>query len=153
VTAVPRFDRSIEIARVGAILIDRRVRLLLTEGNCLLLDDPQWPSLRPHFDVTILVMADMEILKARLRERWLDHGLDGPAIRAKLEENDLPNARLVLDRSTEPDWVVRSQWVPTSTRPRYLSSTRGWLWAAASEPAKLVSTLHVSCLDSGSQGR
>jgi pantothenate kinase len=106
--AVPRFDRPIEIARAGAILIDRRVRLVLTEGNYLLLDDAPWPSLRPHFDVTILVKAAIETLQARLRERWVDHGLDEPAIRAKLEENDLPNARLVLDRSAAPDWVVRS---------------------------------------------
>jgi len=29
-------------------------------------------------------------------------------IRAKLEDNDMPNARLVYERSAEPDWVIRT---------------------------------------------
>ena len=106
--AVPRFDRSVEIARAGAILIERGVRLILTEGNYLLLDDPPWSSLRPHFDVTVLIVADMKTLEARMRQRWVEYGLEEEVIKARLQENDLPNARLVCERSTEPDWVIRS---------------------------------------------
>ena len=29
-------------------------------------------------------------------------------IREKLEGNDLPNARLVYERSAEPDWIIRT---------------------------------------------
>ncbi len=106
--AVPRFDRSIEIARAGAILIDRSVRLIVTEGNWLLLEDEPWPLLRPYFDHTALVLADMETLEVRNRQRWVDYDMDEAFIRAKLEDNDLPNARLVYERSAEPDWIVRT---------------------------------------------
>jgi len=106
--AVPRFDRDIEIARAGAILIEQSVRLIVTEGNWLLLDDEPWPTLRPWFDQTALIVADMKTLEARNRQRWVDYGMNEAFIRAKLEDNDLPNVRLVYERSTEPDWIIRT---------------------------------------------
>ena len=106
--AVPRFDRDIEIARAGAILIEQSVRLIVTEGNWLLLDDEPWPTLRPWFDRTALVVADMETLEARNRQRWVDYDFTEAAIKAKLEDNDLPNVRLVYEHSAEPDWIIRT---------------------------------------------
>ncbi len=106
--AVPRFDRTIEIARAGAILIEPSVRLVVSEGNWLLLDDEPWPSLRPFFDQTALVVADMDTLEARNRQRWVDIDMAEADIRTKLEDNDLPNARLVYERSGEPDWIIRT---------------------------------------------
>jgi pantothenate kinase len=106
--AVPRFDRTIEIARAGAILIEPSVRLVVSEGNWLLLDDEPWPSLRPFFDQTALVVADMDTLEARNRQRWVDIDMAEADIRTKLEDNDLPNARLVHERSGEPDWIIRT---------------------------------------------
>ena len=49
-------------------------------------------------------MPEPEI-EARLAGRWTGYGLDG-AIRAKLEENDLPNARLVTRHSLPADVVI-----------------------------------------------
>ncbi len=106
--AVPRFDRTIEIARAGAILIERSVRLIISEGNWLLLDDEPWPSLRPFYDRTALVVADIETLKLRNRKRWVDFGHDEAFIREKLDDNDMPNVRLVYERSGEPDWIIRT---------------------------------------------
>ena len=106
--AVPRFDRDIEIARAGAIIIDSSVRLIVSEGNWLLLDDEPWPMLRRYFDRTVLVVADMTTLTARNRQRWVSYGMDEALIRAKLDDNDMPNARLVYERSTQPDWIIRT---------------------------------------------
>lgn len=106
--AVPRFDRDIEIARAGAIIIEPTARLIITEGNWLLLDDEPWPMLRPYFDHTVMVVADMKTLELRNRQRWVDYDFTEEMIRAKLEDNDMPNARLVYERSTEPDWIIRT---------------------------------------------
>jgi hypothetical protein len=38
----------------------------------------------------------------------VDIDMDEAGIRAKLDLNDMPNARLVMERSTEPDWIVRT---------------------------------------------
>jgi pantothenate kinase len=106
--AVPRFDRSIEIARAGAILIERSVRLIISEGNYLLLRDDPWSGLRGSFDHTALIVSDLETLEARNRQRWADMDRDETFIRAKLELNDMPNVRLVMERSVDPDWVIRT---------------------------------------------
>ena len=102
--AVPVFDRQIEIARSGARLIPASVQVIVVEGNWLLLEQSPWDRLRPMFDITVLIDVPEPVLQARLRARWEGLGLDEAAIIAKLEDNDLPNGRLVRDGSVEPDF-------------------------------------------------
>ena len=106
--AVPVFDRSIEIARAGARIVAPSARIIIAEGNYLLLDEPGWRDLAPLFDLTVMIQASEVELATRLTARW--QGFDYPpeAIRAKLEENDLPNVRLVIAKSRAADVVVRS---------------------------------------------
>lgn len=106
--AVPVFDRTIEIARAGARLIPAEVPVIVVEGNYLLLDQAPWDRLRPMFDLTVMVEVPEHVLRARLRGRWDRLGLDEAAIRAKLEENDLPNARLVRDASVAADYCLQN---------------------------------------------
>lgn len=101
--AVPRFDRTIEIARAGARLIPRSVRLVIVEGNWLLLDEGPWRSLAPLFDLSAMVRVDEVELRRRLAARWVGYGLDEATIRGKLEENDLPNGRHVYAASRAAD--------------------------------------------------
>jgi pantothenate kinase len=102
--AVPVFDRQIEIARAGARLIPADVAVIVVEGNWLLLDQTPWDRLRPMFDVTAMVDVPEHVLRARLRGRWERLGLTEPEIAAKLEENDLPNGRLVRDASVAAEF-------------------------------------------------
>jgi pantothenate kinase len=104
--AVPVFDRAIEIARAGARIIPASARLVIVEGNYLLLDDPDWARLRSSFDAAVFLRVPEEVLAARLAARWQGYGLDAAVIRAKLEDNDLPNARLVANRSIAADFEV-----------------------------------------------
>jgi pantothenate kinase len=104
--AVPVFDRSIEIARAGARIIAAQTRLVIVEGNYLLLDDPAWAPLRRSFDLTIFLDVPEPELESRLRARWTGYGMDETAIRAKLEGNDLPNMRLVTRHSLPADVVI-----------------------------------------------
>ncbi|MDM7931962.1 nucleoside/nucleotide kinase family protein [Tabrizicola sp.] len=102
--AVPVFDRQIEIARAGARLIPADVGVIVVEGNWLLLDQTPWDRLRPMFDVTAMIDVPEHALRARLRGRWERLGLTEPEIAAKLEENDLPNGRLVRDASVAAEF-------------------------------------------------
>lgn len=101
--AVPRFDRTLEIARAGARMIPRSVKLILTEGNYLLLRDAPWAALADHFDLTVMLRQTEATLRERLTARWIHFNLDEAAIRAKLEDNDLPNGRRVLSESRPAD--------------------------------------------------
>ena len=106
--AVPVFDRSIEIARAGARILAGQTRVILAEGNYLLLDEPGWRDLGPLFDLTVMIEASEQALVNRLRARWQGFGYDPAAIQAKLEDNDLPNVRLVLTNSRPADVIVRT---------------------------------------------
>lgn len=102
--AVPVFDREIEIARNAARFIPRGVRHLIVEGNYLLLDRSPWSEL--VFDTTVFLDVPIEELTRRLEDRW--KSLEGPALTAKIEENDLPNARLVIEKSREAEFILRN---------------------------------------------
>jgi pantothenate kinase len=104
--AVPVFDRQIEIARAGARLIPAEVPVIVVEGNWLLLDRAPWDRLRPLFDLTVLVEVPEQVLRVRLRGRWERLGLSEAEIVARLQDNDLPNGRLVRDGSVAADWRI-----------------------------------------------
>lgn len=101
--AVPVFDRALEIARAGARIVPASARVVLAEGNYLLLEDAPWSRLAPLFDLTAFIRVDEATLRARLLGRWLGHGLDAAEAERKAESNDLPNGRLVLARSRRAD--------------------------------------------------
>lgn len=105
--AVPVFDRAIEIARAGGALIGREVDLIVAEGNYLLLADAPWDSLAPFWDLTVLIDTPEDELRRRLRARWVHYGLTEDEIAHKLDGNDLPNGRMVRDRSRAPDILLR----------------------------------------------
>lgn len=104
--AVPRFDRAIEIARAGAIVIGRDCRLVVCEGNYLLLDEEPWRALHGAFDTTAALSVAEPELARRLTARWQDHGLSPAEITEKLEANDMPNGRLVTARSRRADFEI-----------------------------------------------
>ncbi|MEP1539303.1 MAG: nucleoside triphosphate hydrolase [Paracoccaceae bacterium] len=105
--AIPVFDRNIEIARAGARFIPQSVDIILVEGNYLLLDQAAWSGLKQAFDLTVMISVEEDELKRRLQERWVRHGLPPQEIEGKLEENDMPNGRLVADASHIADVILK----------------------------------------------
>lgn len=112
--AVPEFDRTLDLARAGARIIAPHHRIVVTEGNYLLLARPPWSELAPLFDLTVMLEADMAELEQRLIRRWLDHGHDAEAAAARARGNDLANARLVVEQSAPADFHLRTHKEGTS---------------------------------------
>ncbi|MDZ7927926.1 MAG: nucleoside triphosphate hydrolase [Agrobacterium sp.] len=100
---VPVFDRSREIAIASARAIAPETRLILAEGNYLLLNETPWTTLSASFDLTIFVGPTVSVLEERLRQRWQGYGLNTHEIHAKLYENDLPNGKRVIENSRPAD--------------------------------------------------
>lgn len=105
--AVPVFDRDIEIARAGARLIPQSVRIIVCEGNYLLLRRTPWDTLLPLFDTTVMIDVPEEELRRRLRKRWEGYNLTEDEIAWKLDGNDLPNGRVIVSESAPAQFVVR----------------------------------------------
>lgn len=104
--AVPVFDRDLEISRGSARLIDSKARLILCEGNYLLLDRAPWDRLATQFDLTVMIDVSEKTLATRLRARWEGHALSDDEIQHKLESNDLPNGRIVRSESRASDLIL-----------------------------------------------
>ncbi|APX26301.1 MULTISPECIES: hypothetical protein [Salipiger] len=88
-----------EIDRNAARVISRQTEIVPVEGNYLLLDRPGWRDLSRHFDLTIALGEAPEVLRARLMRRWRALGLSEGDAAAKVDANDMPNGRTVLQGS------------------------------------------------------
>ncbi len=106
--AIPVFDRSLELSRAGAFIVGPAHRILIIEGNYLLLDQPHWRDLRPLFDLTIRIDVPLPVLEARLRDRWATYGKTEAEARAWIDGNDLPNIMTVLTGSAAADITLRA---------------------------------------------
>ena len=104
--AVPLFDRSLELSRAAARIVEPHHRIVLTEGNYLLLGEQPWCELAPLFDLTVMVEVPDEELERRLVDRWLRYGLGREAAVARARSNDLVNARHVRTLSRPADVVI-----------------------------------------------
>ncbi|MEI2300823.1 nucleoside triphosphate hydrolase [Ensifer sp. MJa1] len=103
---VPVFDRSREIAIASARIVAPETRIVLVEGNYLLLDEAPWNRLDGAFDFSIFINPGVEELERRLLKRWYDHGYDEEAARKKAFGNDIPNAHRVVDHQRRADLVL-----------------------------------------------
>jgi pantothenate kinase len=102
----PVFDRNLEISRAGAREIAPSTRLIVVEGNYLLLDRPGWCDLGRHFALTVFLQVPQAVLQRRLMARW--RNLSRDQAQTKLEANDLPNMRLVCEASRPADLVLNN---------------------------------------------
>ncbi len=105
--AIPVFDRAMDLARAGAALVTEQHRIVLVEGNYLLLDQPAWRDLRRYFDVTVALQVPFDLLEQRLIQRWLDHGAEYEAARARALANDIPNAQTVVEQSFPAEFILQ----------------------------------------------
>lgn len=104
--AIPLFDRSMELSRAAAAILEPQTRFVLVEGNYLLLDEEPWSRLADLFDFSVFLDVPDTVLEKRLLGRWHTHGFADDEARAKVASNDLPNARRVSGRRRAADMVV-----------------------------------------------
>lgn len=103
---VPGFDRARDYVVRDGGRIGAECRIVLVEGNYLLLDVPGWRDLHRFWDMSVMLDVPGDELERRLVQRWLDHGLSRAEATRRAAENDLANARNVQERSVAATAVV-----------------------------------------------
>ena len=91
----PEFRREIEEPIAGAIPVFPQTRLVITEGNYLLLDTGHWAHVAALLDEVWYVDIDDGVRNERLLQRHVDFGRAPAAALAWVAETDEPNARLI----------------------------------------------------------
>jgi pantothenate kinase len=95
VVYAPAFDREIEQPVAGSIPVGPACRLVISEGNYLLLDEEPWPRVRASFDEVWFCELSDDERRRRLVERHIRFGKDPSAAESWVHETDEPNAELV----------------------------------------------------------
>ena len=103
----PEFRREIEEAIAGAIAIEPHHRLVITEGNYLLVDDGPWAGVLPLLDEAWFVDVDDGLRNARLASRHEAFGRSPDEARQWVAQTDEPNARLVASTRGRAHRVFR----------------------------------------------
>lgn len=106
----PAFHRVSGEPVAASIAIGPAVRIVLTEGNYLLLDEPGWRDVRPLLDLAWYLDGDDGARVERLVARHVRHGLDAAQARRFVRDSDERNAALVATTRDAADEVLR--WQP-----------------------------------------
>ena len=108
----PLFDRHLDCAVAGAGVAGASATTVIIEGNYLLLDAPHWRDLRPFWDFAVYVSVSPDVLRHRLLKRWHDHGFSDADARAKVDDNDMPNAATTQRALLTPDCIMQERTEP-----------------------------------------
>ena len=99
---LPRFRRELEAAVAGSIAVSVDHRVLVVEGNYLLL----WPEVHAHLDQTWYVDPPMDARLAALVERHVRFGRTESEAREWVMRSDEANAAQVASGRQEADLIV-----------------------------------------------
>lgn len=91
----PEFNRDIDEAVAGAIAISPETRLIITEGNYLLLDQHPWSDLAGLLDDIWFLEVDDAQRGQRLLARHMQFGRSETDAKAWMSSTDEPNAVLI----------------------------------------------------------
>lgn len=115
----PTYDRKTHEPSPGGILIATETRIVVTEGNYLLLDDGAvWASIRTLLDEAWYMNVDTSVIYRRLIERHVYGGKSRQEAELKVRRSDMQNADLVARFKYRADRILTE----TDGGGRYVSS-------------------------------
>lgn len=103
----PAFHREIEEPVAGEIAVPADTRLVITEGNYLLLDEGPWKDVRGLLDEVWFVDVDDAQRQEQLLARHMRYGRSRQQALDWIENTDEPNARRIALTASRADFKVR----------------------------------------------
>ena len=102
----PGFERTLEQPLAAALVVLPSVRVVITEGNYLLLDDPVWARARATMDKVWFVVSEDDLRAERLVARHVAFGKTRHQARTWVASIDQRNADLVSATINRADHVI-----------------------------------------------
>lgn len=106
VVYAPGFERDLEQPIAGALAVPPEAELIVTEGNYLLLDRPEWRAVRAQLDEVIHLETDDVVRRQRLISRHAEFGKSLAEAEAWVARVDDANAALIEAAAQRADRVV-----------------------------------------------
>jgi hypothetical protein len=118
----PVYSRQIHDPIPNGGCVEPQHRIVIVEGNYLLLQEEPWRHFRELFDTCIFLTAPPEALVEGLRQRHLRGGKSAAAAEEHILAVDLPNMNRVLKNSGRANIVVKKADSQHITSLEYLPS-------------------------------
>jgi pantothenate kinase len=103
----PAYDRALHDRVENAIRVDPAARVVVVEGNYLLLTTPPWDRVRRLLDDVWYLEVPRDVALRRLVRRHMDGGRTEEEALAKIAGTDAPNAVLVAATRDRADRVIQ----------------------------------------------
>jgi putative kinase len=101
----PTYNRTKHDIEDNNILINKKI--VLVEGNYLLLNEDPWNQISDFCDYSIFIYADIETLKTRLISRKIRGGLSENEALSFFNNTDGPNVERVLKNHSQANTTLR----------------------------------------------
>ncbi|WP_404391191.1 nucleoside/nucleotide kinase family protein [Humibacillus xanthopallidus] len=102
----PGFERTLEQPLAAAMVVQPAARLVVTEGNYLLLPEERWQRARAALAQVWFVTGDDALRRSRLVERHVTFGKEPDAADTWVKQTDEANAALVAAVAHTADRIV-----------------------------------------------
>jgi len=102
----PRYDRRLHDPVPGAIRIGPKERLVLVEGNYLLLAEGAWAQVAGLLDLSVFLVQPLEVVREAMIERFVAGGRTEADARAYYERVDRRNYEIIMSTLDRADVIV-----------------------------------------------
>ncbi|XP_004247213.1 putative uridine kinase C227.14 isoform X1 [Solanum lycopersicum] len=104
----PSFDHGVGDPVEDDIFVNLQHKIVIVEGNYLLLRDGAWKEVSSMFDEKWFVDVDLEKAMQRVLKRHISTGKSPNVAKWRIDYNDRPNAELIMKSKNNADLVIKS---------------------------------------------
>ncbi|GJM95240.1 hypothetical protein PR202_ga11952 [Eleusine coracana subsp. coracana] len=104
----PSFDHGVGDPVENDISVKLQHKIVIVEGNYLLLDEDVWREIRELFDEKWFIDVDIDVSMQRVLKRHIATGKEPDVAAWRISYNDRPNAELIMQSRKNADLVIRS---------------------------------------------
>ncbi|KAK6141609.1 hypothetical protein DH2020_024644 [Rehmannia glutinosa] len=104
----PSFNHGVGDPVEDDIFVSLQHKVVIVEGNYLLLDEDVWRDISSIFDEKWFIDVDIEKSMQRVLKRHVSTGKPPDVAKWRIDYNDRPNAELIIKSSKNADLIIKS---------------------------------------------
>ncbi|KAK7284078.1 hypothetical protein RJT34_18815 [Clitoria ternatea] len=105
---VPSFDHGVGDPVEDDIFVNLQHKVVIVEGNYLLLEDGVWKEISSLFDEKWFIDIDIDKAMQRVLKRHISTGKPPDIAKQRVENNDRLNAELIMKSKKNADIIIKS---------------------------------------------
>lgn len=104
----PSFDHGVGDPVEDDIFVNLQHKIIIVEGNYLLLEDGVWKEISSLFDEKWFIDIDIDKAMQRVLKRHISTGKPADIAMQRVENNDRLNAELIMKSKKNADIIIKS---------------------------------------------